>query len=136
MSKNVVQFIHKGDFNCLETFLVKAVRIKPIIRAVLDKYGKRGVEVLREATPKNTGKTADSWFYKIEEDQNGNLKISWHNNNMANNYVPIVILLRYGHATRNGGFVQGNDFITPAIDETFHRMANEAWKEVNDERKR
>ena len=55
---------------------------------------------------------------------------------MANNYVPIVILLRYGHATRNGGFVQGNDFITPAIDETFHRMANEAWKEVNDERKR
>ena len=135
-AKPAIQFIHKGDFNHLETFLAKTVRFKPIIRAILNKYGRLGVEALKEATPKDTGKTANSWTYAIEEDSNGNLKIVWHNTNLASNNVPIAVLLQYGHATGNGGYVQGQDYINPAIDKVFHRIADDAWKEVNHERNR
>ena len=129
--KPMMQFVHKGDFNHLETFLVKAVGIKPVIRRILEKYGALGVEALKEATPKDTGKTSDSWSYKIAEDQNGNLKIEWHNSNIGGAWAPIAILLQYGHATGNGGYVQGRDYINPAIDKVFHRIADEAWEEVN-----
>lgn len=131
-----VNFTHKGNFNHLEKFLVKAVRLKPIIRSILDKYGKRGVEALREATPKDTGKTANSWIYDIEEEPNGNLKIVWSNTNVVDDWAPIAILLQYGHATRNGGYVQGRDYINPAIESIFKNMADEAWKEVSHERSR
>ena len=134
-SKTAIQFTHKGNFNRIERFLKKAVRIKPIVRAILNKYGKRGVEALRDATPKDTGLTADSWSYEIVEEENGSLKIVWSNSNVSNGQV-IAVLLQYGHATRNGGYVQGQDYINPAIEHIFHRIADEAWKEVADERSR
>lgn len=136
MANTAIQFTHKGNFNKLETFLSKVIHIKPVIRRILDKYGKLGVEALREATPKDTGKTADSWTYEIVEEKNGNLKIVWHNTNIANDWVPVAILLQYGHATGNGGYVQGRDYINPAIESIFNKMADEAWKEVSHERGR
>lgn len=129
--KSPIQFIHKGDFNGIEAFLAKSVGIKPIIRAILNKYGRLGVEALKEATPKDTGKTSESWYYTIDEDSKGNLKIVWRNSNIANDWAPVAILLQYGHATGNGGYVQGRDYINPAIDKIFHRIADDAWEEVN-----
>lgn len=136
MAKPVVSFIHKGNFNRIETFLAQGLHFKPFIRMILDKYGKLGVEALKEATPKDTGKTSESWSYKIEEENDGTLKIVWSNSNLGNGWAPIAILLQYGHATGNGGYVQGNDYINPAIDSIFHRLADDAWKEVNHERSR
>ncbi len=135
-NKNAIQFTHKGNFNNLENFLAKAVHIKPLVRKILEKYGKRGVEALKEATPKDTGKTSESWTYKIVEDEKGNLKIEWHNTNIVDGWANIAILLQYGHATRNGGYVQGQDYINPAIDSIFNNMAKEAWKEVSNVRGR
>lgn len=132
-NKSVIQFTHKGNFNNLERFLSRVVHIKPVIRMILDKYGKKGVEALKTATPKDTGLTSESWTYEIVEEKNGNLKIVWHNTNVQNG-VMIAILLQYGHATNNGGYVQGQDYINPAIDGIFKQLANDAWKEVSNER--
>lgn len=135
-SKTAIQFTRKGDFNNFEKFLAKAVHIRPVIRKILDKYGKKGVEALAAATPKDTGKTADSWTYKIVEDNRGNMKIEWHNTNVVDDWANIAILLQYGHATRNGGYVQGRDYINPAVESIFKKLADEAWKEVSNERGR
>lgn len=135
-NKNVITFTHKGNFNRFETFLAKVVHMKPVVRRILEKYGRLGVEALKEATPKDTGKTANSWTYEIVEESNGNLKIVWHNTYVANGWVPVAILLQYGHATGNGGYVQGRDYINPAIESIFHKLADEAWKEVSYERSR
>lgn len=124
-----INFEHRGNFNHLEKFLVKSLHIGPLVRPILEKYGKRGVEALRDATPKNTGKTAESWSYDVTKDEKGQYQIVWYNSN-KNNGVNIAILLQYGHATRNGGFVKGTDYINPAIEKVFNRMANEAWEEV------
>lgn len=135
-SKTAIQFTHKGDFNNFERFLARVAHVKPVIRKILEKYGKRGVEALAAATPKDTGKTAESWIYKIVEDAQGNLKIEWHNTNVVNDWCNVAILLQYGHATRNGGYVQGQDYINPAIESIFQNLADEAWKEVSNERSR
>lgn len=135
-SKTAIQFTHKGNFNHLENFLAKAIHIRPVVRAILEKYGKKGVEALAAATPKDTGKTAASWTYKIVEDNRGNMKIEWHNTNVVDDWANVAILLQYGHATRNGGYVQGQDYINPAIESIFQKLADEAWKEVSNERGR
>lgn len=94
----------------------------------LNKYGKRGVEALASATPKDTGKTAVSWSYEITHDRNGST-ISFLSSNIQNG-VPIAVILQYGHGTRNGGYVQGRNYIDPAIQPIFDDIVNEAWKEV------
>ena len=124
-----INFEHRGNFNRMEKFLAKSLHISPVIRAILAKYGKQGVDALKEATPKNTGKTADSWVYEIVKGDDGKYQIVWSNTN-TNDGKNIALLLQYGHATRNGGFVKGTDYINPAIDKVFRDMANEAWKEV------
>lgn len=125
-----INFEHKGNFNKLETFLTKSLHISPVVLPILNKYGKRGVEALKEATPKDTGKTADSWKYEIIKDERGNYQIVWSNTNVVDDWANIAILLQYGHATRNGGYVKGVDYINPAIEKVFQGMADEAWKEV------
>ena len=86
------------------------------------------MDLLASATPKDTGNTAASWSYEIQE-ENGSISIYWKNTSMVGN-TPIVILIRYGHATRNGGYVAPNDFITPVLEKIFKEMADAIWKEV------
>lgn len=123
-----VNFTHKGSFNNLEKFLTKKMHIRPLIRPILERYGRRGVEALSEATPKDTGKTAESWGYRIDAVDSG-YRIVWTNSNI-NNGVMIAMLLQYGHGTGTGGYVEGIDYINPAIRSIFGEMADEAWKEV------
>lgn len=122
----MITFKHKGDFSKTTKFLEKAKKAVNI--RDLDRIGKEGVAALAAATPVKTGLTAKSWYYEIVR-KNGKVEINFHNSNIQNG-VPIAILLQYGHGTRNGGFVQGRDYINPAIQPIFDRLANEAWKEV------
>lgn len=121
-----VAFKQKGDFSKVSRFLE---RVKETVRmSDLDRFGKEGVHALAESTPRDSGETASSWYYEIEH-KNGRSTISFHNSNIQNG-VPIAIILQYGHATRNGGWVQGRDYINPAIQPVFDRIAEDAWREV------
>lgn len=122
----IIVFRQKGNFRNSETFLRKASRLN--INQILERYAKEGVEALREATPKNTGTTASSWYYKIER-SNDRIAIVWSNSNIVNG-VPIAVILQYGHGTRNGGYVEGIDYINPAMKPIFDRIAERAWGEV------
>lgn len=117
----------KGDFSKLNRFLEKAK--EKIKLGDLDRYGHAGVRALASATPIDTGETADSWSYTITR-KGARISLSFHNSNIQNG-VPIAIILQYGHATRNGGWVQGRDYINPAIQPVFDKLAQEAWKEVS-----
>lgn len=122
----MIRFVQKGDFKKLNSFLE---RIKEIIkRGELNKYGREGVEALSKATPIDSGKTSSSWYYKIERN-NDSISISFHNSNI-NKGVPIAIILQYGHGTNRGGWVEGRDYINPAIQPIFDKIAEEAWREV------
>ena len=122
----MIKFKQKGDFKKLDSFFEKA---KEIIRVGdLNKYGRAGVEALRAATPKDSGETANSWSYDIirEDDK---ASIIWKNSNI-NDGVNIAIILQYGHATGNGAYVQGIDYVNPAMKPVFDNIAESAWKEV------
>lgn len=116
----------KGDFAKLTRYLERVKEAAKI--GDLDKYGRAGVAALASATPVDTGKTASSWNYKIER-KNGSVAITFNNTNV-NKGVPIAIILQYGHGTRNGGWVQGRDYINPAIQPIFDEIAEDAWREV------
>ena len=122
----MLRFNHKGDFSKTTKFIKGAK--KAIQLEDLDKFGQEGVSALASATPVDTGRTADSWYYKIVI-KNGSVIISFYNSNIQNG-VPIAIILQYGHGTRNGGWVQGRDYINPAIRPIFDKIANHAWEEV------
>ena len=122
----MISFRQKGDFSKLTRFLDKAKEAVKL--GDFDKYGREGVAALASATPVETGLTANSWYYKIEN-RNGSVTINFYNSNIQNG-VPIAVILQYGHGTRNGGWVQGRDYINPAIQPIFDRIANEAWREV------
>lgn len=122
----MISFRQKGDFSKLTNYLEKAKNLAKI--GDLDKFGRAGVAALKSATPVNTGLTASSWYYKIEHVK-GSATISFHNSNIQNG-VPIAIILQYGHGTNNGGWVEGRDYINPAIQPIFDQIANDAWKEV------
>ena len=122
----MISFRQKGDFSKLTRFLERAKEAVHI--GDLDKFGKEGVAALASATPVDSGETANSWYYEIEN-RKGSVTISFHNSNVPNG-VPIAVILQYGHGTRNGGWVQGRDYINPAIQPIFDEIANNAWKEV------
>lgn len=104
-------------------------RIKEIIHfGLLDKYGRDGVAALSSATPVDSGNTANSWYYEIEN-KKGQVRINFLNSNI-NQGVPIAIILQYGHGTGTGGWVQGRDYINPAIQPVFDRILQDIWKEV------
>ena len=122
----MISFRQKGDFSKLTSFLERAK--ETVYLGDLNKYGRQGVAALASATPVDRGKTASSWSYKIENN-NGSVSISFENSNIQDG-VPIAIILQYGHGTRNGGWVEGRDYINPAIQPIFDQIVNEAWKEV------
>ena len=122
----VVSITQKGDFKKTRKFFHKIVEAHYMNK--LHKYGQRGVEALSAATPTDSGKTGSSWSYEIVE-SSGTLSIYWRNNNV-NDGVNIAVILQYGHGTRNGGWVEGVDYINPALRPIFTEMANEVWKEV------
>lgn len=124
----MVTFKEKGKLTKTEYFLKKNRKMN--IRSVLEKYGRQGVAALSAATPKDTGFTAHSWSYEIVTTDRG-VSLVWKNDHVEKGYANIAILLQYGHGTRHGGYVQGRDYINPAMRPIFDRIANEAWKEVN-----
>ena len=122
----MISFRHKGDFSKTSKFLSHAkdaARLK-----VLEKYARAGVDALSSATPVDTGKTANSWSYEIRKNDK-KVSIVFKNSNIVNG-VPIAIILQYGHGTRNGGWVEGRDYINPAIQPIFDEIVKEAWGEV------
>lgn len=123
----MIEVEQKGDFSKTMSFLQKAK--KPISTIILNKYGKEGVRRLSAATPKDTGLTAASWNYEIKESEEGQIALIFSNSNI-NKYVNIAIILDTGHATGNGGWVQGLHYIDPALRPVFEKMPDEIWKEV------
>lgn len=123
----MIKVTRKGDFNKLEALLKKA-RDKDLT-SILRKYGEMGLVELMKATPVRTGKTSLSWSYDIRETTTG-YKIIWSNSNVQN-YVNIAIILDTGHATRNGGWVEGRHYIEPALAPVFDNIAMAAWEEVS-----
>ena len=123
----LITFRHRGNFNKMEKFLNKISRKEYL--NVLDRYGQLGVNALSEATPVDSGLTASSWTYEIEQTSN-KTTISWLNTN-TNQDVNIAVILQYGHGTGTGGYVQGRDYINPAMRPVFDSIADEAWREVS-----
>ena len=123
---SLMTFKQQGDFKNLSSFLERMK--KPLKKTTLDKYGKEGVQALMAATPVDTGLTASLWHYDINMSKESS-SISFYNDNIDNG-VPIAIILNYGHGTRNGGYVKGRNYINPAIQPIFDKLAQEAWKEV------
>lgn len=122
----MISFRQKGDFSKATRYFE---RLKEVARlSILDKYGREGVAALESATPVESGKTAQSWSYEIERSK-GSATISFSNSNI-NKGVNIAVILQYGHGTGTGGWVEGRDYINPAIQPLFDRIADEAWKEV------
>lgn len=122
----MIRFEQKGDFKKTTSFL-KSMKERRFL-SKLDRYGKEGVVALSSATPVNTGKTAASWYYEIEKTENS-YSIVWKNSNV-NNGVLIAVLIQYGHGTGWGGYVQGRDYINPAMRPIFDNIAESAWREV------
>lgn len=121
-----ISFKQRGDFRKTEKLLKKS--LGKDYRKVLEHYGQQGVYALSNATPIESGETAASWDYEIIQNE-GKILIVWKNYNV-NKGVNIAVILQYGHATRNGGYVQGRDYINPALRPIFDKLAEAAWKEV------
>lgn len=121
----MISFRAKGDFSKLDNFLQRS--LEKIRLGSLDKYGRRGVRALQEATPQDTGKTSESWSYEIVRSHH-QVRLCFLNSNIQNG-CPIAIILQYGHSA-NGAWVEGRDYINPAIAPIFDELAKDAWKEV------
>lgn len=122
----MISFKQKGDFSKLNRYFE---RLRETARVgVLDKYGRKGVAALESATPIDSGLAAHSWYYKIER-SNNSARIIFCNSDVENGF-PVAIMVQYGHGTGTGGWVEGRDYINPAIQPLFDEIADEAWKEV------
>lgn len=122
----MISFRHKGDFSKTSNYLKRLEQA--VYMGVFEKYGREGVAALASATPYNSGITANSWYYKVTKTK-GSISIGFFNSNIQNG-VPIAIILQYGHGTGTGGWVQGRDYINPAIQPIFDKIATDAWGEV------
>lgn len=121
-----VKFESSGSFNKMEKFLQSM--LKGDLYNSLDKYARQGVSALSSATPLETGETKNSWDYEVKKAR-GSYTITWTNNHTEDN-VPIAIILQYGHGTGTGGYVQGRDYINPAMKPIFDTIADNVWKAV------
>lgn len=122
----MIKIKHKGSFKNTERFLKKKLSTEQLF--ILEKYALQGVDALSAATPKDTGETASSWSYQISFTEKY-VKLTFTNSNIVNG-VPIAIILQYGHATSNGGYVEGIDYINPALKPIFNKITDSLWKEV------
>lgn len=122
----MITFKEKGDLSKTTMFLEKC--LEPFNMGILNKYGQRGVEALRAATPIETGRLAHSWYYDIEHTDTG-VKIIWSNSDIEGGYN-VAILVQYGHGTKSGRYVPGKDFINPAMAPIFEQLTKELLKEV------
>lgn len=122
-----VNFKSKGKWNLTKQYLKKNSKLNH--RSILERYGKLGVDALRQNTPKDTGLTANSWYYEIEESHD-HYTITFCNSNTVRDSIPVALLIQFGHGTRNGGYVQGIDYINPALKPIFENLADSVWKEV------
>ena len=125
----VIVFRQKGELKKSLKFLKRCSNLN--LDELLDRYGQEGVEALAKATPKDTGKTAASWGYTVTKGKE-RIAITWRNSNIVDG-VPIAVILQYGHGTRNGGYVEGVDYINPAMRPIFDEIAKKAWEEVRRE---
>jgi len=121
-----ISLIAKGNYSKTQQWLNRLMNREYL--NILDKYGQKGIDALSSATPRDTGLTAESWGYEIHHSES-TTTLTWTNSNV-NNGVPIALILQYGHGTGTGGYVQGRDYINPALRPIFDAMAEEAWKEV------
>lgn len=121
-----IKYSYKGDLKKTENFLKKSVELRV---EELETYGQQGVDALSKATPVDTGLTASSWYYEIKR-SNNSVAIEWKNSNVVDG-VPIALIIQLGHGTRNGAYVQGIDYINPALKPVFERIADNAWNEIN-----
>ena len=126
MARKMIRFNQNGNWSKTTKFLKKSSSGR--ITDILKRYGEEGVALLRKNTPVDTGKTAESWYYDISTTKSG-MTLSFHNLNVVDG-VPIAIILQYGHATNNGGYVTGIDYINPVLKPIFNDMANRVWEEV------
>lgn len=123
----IISFHHKGSFKNTEGFFTKLISRR--YAKVLAKYGELGVQLLAANTPVDTGLTASSWSYEVIDDETG-VSVIWKNSNVKKGYANVALLLQYGHATGTGGYVKGIDYINPALQPIFDKMAAAAWEEV------
>lgn len=129
MAKTIsIQLQEKGDFKKTFSFLKKIKEKRWISQ--LDHYGELGVRYLAEATPKDTGKTAASWGYEIVNEED-NVTLRWYNTNIVKDYFNVALMLQYGHGTRNGTWIEGRDYINPAMQKVMEEAAGKIWEEVN-----
>lgn len=122
----MLKFRTKGKLKKTYAFLKRNRKLK---LSDLAKFGEEGVAALRQNTPKDTGLTADSWYYTITEDE-GRISIEWCNSNVIDGWCNVAVILQYGHATGTGGWVEGIDYVNPALKPVFNRLAKHAWEEV------
>jgi hypothetical protein len=122
----MIEVTSTGDFKKTEAFLYTMK--KGDIFSILERYGQQGVDALASATPINTGETAASWYYEVKKEK-GKYSIIWHNSNVPSG-IPVAILIQYGHATRNGGWIEGLDYINPSIHPLFEKITNDVWERV------
>lgn len=124
----MIEFSHHGSFSSTKNFLKKAKNFKSDVALTLNSLGSLGVKALQDNTPKKTGKTASSWSYEIVRGKD-RTTISWNNSNVVNG-VNIALILQTGHATKNGGYYQGQDYINPTLKPIFDKIAKDAWEAV------
>lgn len=122
----MITFRQKGDFSKTTRYLE---RLRNAIRlGILDKYGRAGVAALSSATPVESGETAGAWSYRVTHGAS-TASIEFYNSNIEGGF-PVAIMLQYGHGTGTGGYVQGRDYINPAIQPVFDQIVESVWKEV------
>lgn len=122
----MITFKQKGDFKKADSFFEKCLEI--FDAGIFDKYGQMGVKALSDATPKLTGLAASSWYYTIERDNKGT-KLIFSNSDIEGG-CNVAILIQYGHGTKSGGYVEGRDYINPALQPIFEDLKNKLLKEV------
>ncbi len=123
----MIHFSHRGNFEKTVKFLTKVPDIN--YQSILERYGRFGVDALANATPIDTGETKSSWAYEVKKTKSG-YNLIFTNSHLAGS-VPVIILLQYGHGTRNGAFIEGKDIINPVMKPIFDTITDNIWKEVS-----